>query len=430
MEKLTHNWHLKLMSLFISFLVWMLIVNYEDPLIRKSFENVPVSKQNEYIITSQDLAVEYVDGETVDLVLRGKRSIMDRLQANDIMATADMSRVSITNAVDIDIDAGDEVEILDMTPNKLVISTEKIISQRRSVQVFYEGELEENYVQLDAEITPNQIELTGPESKLATVSSVTVPINVQDANDDVTLFVSPQIRDADGNEVRDVTVSNNQIQIKVPIQKIKTIPVVVQSYGEIRDDLRLISIGSDVKNVTVRGEDLDVNAITRLTVNDLDRSTFGTDTSSIQVNLADYLPEGISLYEVSGLARIEVVIEPIVSATLSVNQGDVTVRHLPDGLQFKFVDETPYEVTINGIYEGLQALTVDNLVPTINLSDLTAGEHEVALQLYVPSGFELTSEAPLVKVQLVEAPVLLPPDQTTEEDGQEEIPPTTTRADN
>lgn len=399
-KRLTHNWHWKLLSLFISFLFWVMIVNYDDPAVRKVFEDVKVEKINEQVITSQNLAIEYVDGETVDIVLRGKRSIMSDLRVEDISVTADLSLVSVTNAVDIVITPSDNVEVIESTPNKLVISTEQIRSELKSVQVYYKGNLEDDYIRLKAVVTPNQIEITGPESRLARVSSVIVPTDVDGANTDVTLLVAPQVIDSDGNIIKGIEVSNTQIQIKVPIQKIKTIPIVVQSYGEVPEDLRLISIGPEAKTATVRGEDDAVNAISRLTINDIDRASFTEETTSIEVNLSDYLPEGIYLYDMATSNMVNVELEAVVSKDYVFEDVDVNVKQIPEGLQFKFLSDTRYSVSIEGIEEELDGLTKEILSPRIHLSGLEAGVHQVPLEVMIPQGFEMVSEQPMVSVEL------------------------------
>lgn len=412
-----HNWHLKLLSLSLAFVLWVVVINYDDPLETKTFEGITVVKQNEAAITGQDKAVAYLEGEVVDVVLRGKRTIIDKLTKAEITAYADLNRVSVTNAVAITIDAGEEVEVLRKTPNEMLISTENIESEVRVVQVQYSGELAEDYVKLNEIITPNQIELTGPTSKLGQVVSVIVPVEVSGAVDDVTSFVKPQLLDSNGNEVKGLEVSNNQIQVKVPIQKTKTVPIIVSTVGELDENYRLISMEIRVKSATVRGEDEDIEGFTKLLVSNVDLSLMTDATKIESVNLTDYLPEGVSLNGLAANAEIDIIIEPIITVNRWVEQADINVKQIPEGLQFQFVEEDPYMISVKGIYNELQELDTEDMLPRISLEDLRPGIHEVSLELTIPRGYELSSEEmPLVRIELTTAPVVVDQPQSTTSD--------------
>ncbi len=406
MTKLMHNWHLKLLSLALAFVLWVVVINYDDPLETKTFEGIPVLKQNEAAITGQDKAVQYIEGETVVVVLRGKRTIIDKLTSADINAYADLNRVSITNAVAITVDAGEEVEILRKTPNEMLISTEDIESEVRVVQVQYSGELAKDHIKLNEIITPNQIELTGPTSKLGRVVSVIVPVEISEADDDVTSFVKPQLLDSSGNEVKGLEVSNNQIQIKVPIKKIKTVSVSIATSGELNENYRLMSMSIPVKTVTIYGEEEDLESITKLIVNNVDLSLMTDGTTSETINLATYLPEKVSLYDVAPMTAVAIDIEPIISVNRWVEQDDINVKQIPEGLQFQFIEEEPYVVSVKGIYSELLDFDTEDMLPRISLADLEPGIHEIPLQLTIGRGFELgIEEMPLVSIELTIAPV-------------------------
>jgi len=403
MAKLTTNWHLKLLSIGLAFILWVVVINYDDPEISKSFEDVPVMKMNENAITSQDKAVDYLDGETVDVVLEGRRSIIDKLTVSDINAYADMTRVSVTNAIIISIEVDEDVTLVKKVPNEMLISMEDIRSELKTVQVRFEGDLAQDYVKLNEIVTPNQIQITGPESKLALVSSVIVPIKIDEAFDDVTVFVAPRLLDSSGNELRDLQVSEDQIQVKVPVQKIKTVPVKVATLGELNENYRLMSVGLSIDSVTIRGEEGALEDVASILVDDVDLSNLTDADTEKNVKLTDYLPEDVLPYKTSDNQQVLLSILPIINATRVVEQADVNVRLIPDGLQFQFVEEDPYPIGIRGIYKDLQAVDVEDLRPKISLDGLEPGIHQVFLEVTSPMNIVVTNEAmPLVTIELTE----------------------------
>lgn len=403
-EKITRNWLWKVLSLVLAFFLWVVVVNYNDPYITKSFEDIPVEKRYKEAITSQGLAITYLDGESVDVTVGGNRSRIDKLGIEELSAYVDMNLVSITGAIDIDVDSPDQVDVLEKTPNNMQISMEHIKTELKDIQVFYDGELAEEHIKLNPMITPNQVEVTGPESKLAMVASVIVNVKIDNASDDITVFVSPKVQDSDGNDVSDITLSNNQIEVKIPIQKIKTIPVGYVTTGSIGEDYRLMSIGLDVNTVMIRGEAELIDDFSRLVISDINLSGLTDSNRSMNINLTEHLPEGISLYGSESIANLELDIRALTTKELAITSSDITVSALEEGLQFKFVDEFELPIEVKGIDSDLNSFEVDDLRPSINLRSLGAGEHEVTIELFAPNGIEILTEVEPILVELSEAP--------------------------
>lgn len=422
LEKIMNNWAWKILSLAIAFIVWLGIVNYDDPYKTKVFEDVRVEKRNSEAITSQEKAITYLEGETIDVVLGGNRSRIDNLDPAEITAYADMNKVSITGAIDIEVDAPDQLDLLEKTPNNMQISLEQIDTVLKDIQVFYEGALAEDYIKLNPVVSPNQVELRGPESKLAMVASVIVNVKIDEAKDDITVFASPKIQDSDGNDVANLAINNNQIEIKVPIQKIKTVPVRYATIGEISQEYRLIGMGLALEDVMVRGETEMIDELNGILVSDVDLSALTDEVSSFSVNLMSYLPEGIQLYGSETITQMNVDVRKIVTSEYAITAEDIRVKSLDEQMQFKFVEELTIPVIISGIQSDLNGLEIDDMRPSISLKDLEPGEHQVEIELNIADKFEVINEIPLVLVELTEVleDAEDSQDETTEESTEDE----------
>ena len=175
-EKATNNLIWKIISVVIAFLFWWSVVSYEDPIKEVTFQNIPVDKVNVESVIDNNYAIEYEEGEFVDVVVTAKRSVADRLTASDIYAFADISNMSITNAIDIEAQIDADYQSIDIYPANMKVNIEGIISANKEVQYYYEGEVAEGYIALDPILTPSVITITGPESQVGLVSSVIIPI--------------------------------------------------------------------------------------------------------------------------------------------------------------------------------------------------------------------------------------------------------------
>ena len=102
-KKLTSKLMLKIVSVIVAFLFWLVIINITDPTTSKTFYDIPVQILNENVITSANQVYDIVDGDTVKVTVKGKRSFVEKLKESDFTATADLSELSKVNAVSINV---------------------------------------------------------------------------------------------------------------------------------------------------------------------------------------------------------------------------------------------------------------------------------------------------------------------------------------
>ena len=66
-NKITTNLFLKVLSVIMAFLFWLVIINMIDPTVAKTFRDIPVEILNENVITSANQVFEVESGDTVML---------------------------------------------------------------------------------------------------------------------------------------------------------------------------------------------------------------------------------------------------------------------------------------------------------------------------------------------------------------------------
>ena len=99
-EVLLNNIGIKLASILVALIVWMIIINIDDPYKTRTF-SVSVQTINEDALKSVNKVYEIIEGSTANVKVKGKKSVVDKLNADDISATADLSDLSSVNAVAI-----------------------------------------------------------------------------------------------------------------------------------------------------------------------------------------------------------------------------------------------------------------------------------------------------------------------------------------
>ena len=70
-EKARHNWGWKLASVVLSTLLWLIITNYNDPVVTVRFSNIPVTILNDSSITSRGQVYEILENTDNCKQIRG-----------------------------------------------------------------------------------------------------------------------------------------------------------------------------------------------------------------------------------------------------------------------------------------------------------------------------------------------------------------------
>ena len=101
-KKLTHNLGLKLASLVLAFILWFLVVQINDPKDTERFTNVQVKLINTELLEKEGKVYEVLDNtDKVSVTVSAPRSIIDQMRASDIVAEADVSRLTDINTIAI-----------------------------------------------------------------------------------------------------------------------------------------------------------------------------------------------------------------------------------------------------------------------------------------------------------------------------------------
>ena len=76
------NLGIKIVSVLLAMIIWMIIINIDDPYKTRTF-SVNVETINESALQSVNKVYEVIDGNTANVKVRGKKSVVDKLEASD-----------------------------------------------------------------------------------------------------------------------------------------------------------------------------------------------------------------------------------------------------------------------------------------------------------------------------------------------------------
>ena len=312
----TKNIGLKILSAIIAIIIWLIIVNIEDPEKSKVY-TVPVTIEHENYLEEKGLAYQIINGtDSISFTVTAKRSVIEELTKNDFTATADLEYVNeSTGKVPISISSSRYNNRLEYSNRDQFMSLliEEIQTLSFPVEVMTKGEPAQDCVLKETSASPEGIRVSGAESIVANVSGVQVTLDIDGAKEDVSEKKSVVLVDDNGEEIEELTgltLSKKKVRAKARIEMQKTLTLSFEPTGTSAKGYTTGTVTSSVKTVTVEGDASVLEDMSTLKISSDDLDVTGKQSSfDADVSLADYLPEGVSLAEgETGIVKVYVAI--------------------------------------------------------------------------------------------------------------------------
>lgn len=401
-NRILNHFGLKLLSLVIAFVIWIVVANVDDYKTTKQISGIEIEFINGDAITEKNKVYEVPEGTMIDIVVKGKRSVVERLTNEDFKAVADLSKMSITNAVAIQVSAISSYIAKDLTisyiDDAIVVAVENKIKKQLPITVRANSEVAEGYAIRNKSATPNLITVEGAESVVNTIEEVVVDVDVKNANHSLTSYANPVFLDKNG-EVIDAAKFEydvEEVEVFVEILQTKKLSVKVKTAGEPREGYAIAGIDYQPTSILVVGEASDLAKVEELLIDDIDVTNCNKDLET-SVALADYLPNGITLADNTEEVMVKVIIEEIEEMLLVMDSDEINIVGKETDYTYVFKDEGSYSFKVKGLKADLENLKVTNLIPSIDVTGYGPGIHTFTVNLKEIKGIQILDE---IKVEL------------------------------
>lgn len=383
---ITRNIPLKILSFLLAIVVWVVIMNIEDPYITQTIDNIPVNQVNTNVFEESNQIYDVESGDTVSIKVRGKRSVIEHLKLNDFVATADFKEMSQVYAVPIRVlvkestryDRND-IEILEQN-DVMTLSLEDADTQTFRVNVKTTGEAKEGFFVTDLIANPNIIEISGSKKQIAKIRELVVQVSIDQIADSFKITTTPKALDENGYPVDDAKLEfqTKQIEVAASVFPTKEVMIVISKEGTPYYGYTFTKMVYEPKQITVAGLPEDLDKIGYITIPfdiNLSKETIG-DTKYIEdfLDMTKY-----KLVDDNNSVVITANIEKLESKELSIFTSSIKVLNLEAG--YEATIHTPGMVTtqVMGPKQEIANITVDKLEPYIDLAGLKPGTYSVTI---------------------------------------------------
>lgn len=393
-----HNLGIKLLSLFGAVLVWMIIINIDDPYKSKNFQ-VEVETINADALKSVNKVYEVIEGGVANVRVGGKRSVIDKLDATDIRATADLSNLSSVNAVAIEPSLRKKVssEVTLECSQVLKVSLENMATKQVKVAVVADGRPADGYTIGECTAKPNMIQISGGESVIEQIELAKVFLNVNGVSNDFTAKLVPKAYDDNGKEVKSSTLSfsSTKIRVKAKVLENKMIPVRVEVTGTPAEGYEYVETQCLPEEVEVAGTPKRLASVSELVVPvDIEGMTSSSANLEQNINVADYLAEGITVTEEYEMVSLKITIEQLVSRNIEISADDLKFQNLGENLVAEALNANETgTIIVSGRSSVLDALPDTAFTPYVDCKGRKPGIHTLPVLLELGDTCEIVEKA-------------------------------------
>ncbi|MEG1361372.1 MAG: CdaR family protein [Lachnospiraceae bacterium] len=392
LKVLTNNIGLKLISILLAFILWLVVVNIDNPKITLTFTAAAII-ENSSVITDNDKVFEILDDSNmVTFSVTGQRSVVEGLSASDFKVVADMNKIDLElGFVPIDITPlryASRVSIEKKTTNLKVV-IEDLATEQFAISANVSGEPANGFAVGQVKAEPTTVTVAGPQSVIKRIGKVVATVNIDDATSDKTQSVVPVIYDGEGKviDTTNLSVSPGAIEVVAEILETKEIPIHVETSGVPGDGYTYLEVKSAPMTIVVKGRRQDLKEIHDITIPAKDINIEGAKANVEKtVDIQLYLPKGIELYDQDfANIAITVIINKLATKEISISLNEIQTENIPEGLTPEFKQEE-FKILLSGLSQEIENLTAADLQSWIDFDKTKEGSFQLELFVKLPEG--------------------------------------------
>lgn len=379
-----NNVGLKFLAVLFSCLLWLIVVNYNDPIITISYSDISVQLLNAEVLEEQEVIYNVLDStDLVTVYVTATRSVLEDITRDNIYVFADLEDISYLDTVRIQAYTNkNDNEINNITTNieNVKLSLENAVSKQLVITTNITGNPSSGHIVGDISMNQNIVRISGPESVVSEVEKVVVDIDISGM--DTMVNTSAELKFYNTNNQRieadSLTANISEVSLGINILESKNVPISVNITGNIEEGYVLSGeFQVNPSTIQVAGAKNDIAKITSIVIPEGEVSVTGaTENVTQAVNISKYLPSNVQFADESfnGYVNVTITVDKLISKSLSVNTSQITFINDIEGYKAVTESDDIIFISVTGSKSIIDDLDVDRLVGVVDLSPLSSNE--------------------------------------------------------
>lgn len=385
---------LKIVAFLFAVITWGVVLTTDNPMRAKTINNVPVSFASageyqlhgrELVVRSHSLQEDAVITVQVSVPITNYRD----LTMENITASVDLSAISAPGEyllpIDIAIRGISESRRESVTPEKVKVEIDTLMTKRIPVEAYYEGSMPAGYWADVASLSQYTLEIRGPKTEVSKVTKAICKIQLTGRTQSYNDAVDVTLLDETGAEMDSSMFIGGlpSITVKMDVLPKKSVKIDVAASligaSNLPANYEILDMYSTPGAVDIIGEASLLNEIEYLGIEKIDitgrREPINEKRSLI-------LPEGVTLLNTS-LAEVDVVVE-IREKIASKEYTALPIKTKGLGRRLKAIlSQETTDVSMQGRVSIVDLLDRNDIEVYVDLNDYKAGTYELPVSVYI-----------------------------------------------
>lgn len=393
-EFLKKDLTLKIISIVFAVFLWFTI----NP-VKTNYYTVPLKVINEESLQTYGLVLNSQSYQKyVQISVRDRGDILNNIKDSDFEVTLDLSKVKSIDDKVVELDPpvylGREkinINTISLKPKTITLDLGKIEENPFGVQIETFGKLPAGYEIISKSAAPDTVSIQAVDSLLNSVGSVKAYVDVTGLDRSLKIRKQCTVYDKNGQEIPDL---GKQLTVDITIEIGKKVPIIPITDGKIGKDYIEGTYTVKPDKVLITG-----SADLMAGINEIKTEPIPLDgeTKTFTKPALLQLPDGIKLVSSSREVNVTVQIIALAQQTFELKEENMAVNGKVTDNTLEYKVKSPVSVTLKGVIDDLNKVTVDSLAASIDVTGLEEGNHEVPLNLSLPVGITQVED---IKVQV------------------------------
>jgi len=322
-----------IISVCISFLLWLTITINQKPIIDRTFSDITVNVnlENTFAAENQMSIIGDISQQKFTVIVSGPSYAVSSLDGSELGLYASAASVVEPGNYNLEVaatssTANAEYEIISISPQTLNVDFDYIETKEFTIvakadgAVAQEGLIAENGVVSGAE--SDTVTIKGPRMVINQIDSVVAYAKVNKTLSQSESFDAEIIlydSEGKGIDTSNLSLSFSKVKVTVPVSKKKTVPVKVE-FSNLPEGFDVSSLKTtiDYSNVTVIGTPETVDKTTQVSLSPIDIRQVSASANSFDVSAK--LPEGVRLLDNIDHFTVQVDTDNFVEKVITVSK--------------------------------------------------------------------------------------------------------------
>ena len=397
----TNNLVLKISSLAVAFLVWIIVVNVSNPIVTRNI-SVPLNVVNANIITDAGKTYSLMGANSVTVSYEVRSRDQSRISASDFNASIDLGDMyDITGAVPIAVEVVNNKDLIigavASKPSIVRVSIEDLQRKEFTLTTKITGTPSDGFSVGEVKLDKTNVVVTGPVSVIGQISQIGVEIDVSGLDSNESGRAELKYFDANGNAfvISDSRVSKSFDNVGYSLVMLngRTLALNFDVGGTAAQGYKFTGAESTTKSIQVRGQPEVLEGLDSITVPASALSVEGaTGDVNLTVDIKNFLPANVTAV---GDTKVNVTlkVEALDKKSLTLTVNDLNIVGAKPGVATNIVPEK-ITVVVSGLSANLESVTNADLKATLDVSEMNVGSNTGSLKFEPATGLSVDSYTP------------------------------------